>query len=77
MSAVLDTFTGVPDTGLMRDAALEAQIDAAYEIMVKAPTDEESREHFSVVNRLLLQRSPTQLLKLELERRMRRKVKRA
>lgn len=71
MRSVIDEHTGQPDPGLIADAKLEAQIDAAYERMVKAPTDEESKEQFSVVNRLIRQRSPTQLLKLELERRIR------
>lgn len=78
MSAqLLDAFTGQPDPGLTADAALEARIDAAYERMVKAPTDEESLDLFSEVNRLILQRSPSQLLKMEMERRQRARVKRA
>lgn len=73
-AAVIDTFTGKPDPGLTADAALEAQIDTAYERMVKAATDDESLECFKEVNLLILQRSPTQLLKLELERRQRAKA---
>ena len=63
------------DPGIAADAELEARIDAAYERMVRAPTDEESREYFKEVNLLIRQRSPTQLLKLELERRRRAKSK--
>lgn len=64
-----------PDPGLTADAELEAKIDAAYERMIHAPTDEESRDLFGEVNRLILRRSKTQLLKLELERRVRARVK--
>lgn len=53
------------------DNALEAQIDAAYEFMASAKTDEASREYLSEMSRLILQRSQSQQLKLELERRMR------
>lgn len=74
-AAAIDAFTGQPDPGLTADAALEARIDAAYDLMIKAPTDEESKEQFSVVNRLIRQRSPTQLLKLEMERRQRARGK--
>lgn len=75
MRSVIDEFTGLPDPGLKADVALEAQIDAAYDLMIKAPTDEESKEQFGVVNRLIRQRSPTQLLKLEMERRQRARGK--
>lgn len=53
------------------DNALEAQIDAAYEFMASAKTDESSREYLSEMSRLILRRSQSQQLKLELERRMR------
>ena len=76
MSAADHSLIGQPGVALDADAALEAQIDAAYEAMVRAPTDEQSREWFSIVNSLISRRSPSQLLKLELERRMRAKVKR-
>jgi hypothetical protein len=76
MNSAVDRFAEQPDSVLSADAALEASIDAAYEAMVRAPTDEASREWFGIINRLILQRSPVQLLKLELERRMRAKAKR-
>lgn len=62
-------LTEKPDRGLQADAALEARIDAAFERMVKAPTDNESKECWSECSRLILRRSTTQKLKLELERR--------
>jgi hypothetical protein len=76
MSSTIDQHTGLPDPGLIADAKLEAQIDAAYQKMITAPTDEGSLEMFSVINRLIGQRSPTQLLKLEMERRQRARAKR-
>jgi len=36
MSAVLDPHTGVPDRGLQADVALEAKIDAAWNLMKRA-----------------------------------------
>lgn len=71
LPALVDDVTGKPDHGLMRDAALEAAIDNAFKRIASAATREESLEPLSELSRLILRRSPTQLLKLELERRMR------
>lgn len=76
-AAVIDTFTGQPDPGLTDDAALEARIDSAERRMRrKDASDEKSLEAFSEFYRLVLQRSPTQQVKLELERRLLAKVDR-
>ena len=61
---------------LDRDAILEAQIDAAYELMVSAKTDEGSKEAFHVMARLIAQRSPQRIQKMELERRLMLKLTR-
>lgn len=55
---------------LDRDAILEAEIDAAYERMVKAPTDAGSLEAFHDMARLIYRRSPQQIQKMELTRRL-------
>jgi hypothetical protein len=51
-----------------RDAALEAEIDAACERMIQSEGDDEAREHFREMARLVQQRSPHQIYKMELER---------
>jgi hypothetical protein len=55
---------------LDRDALLEAEIDAAYESMIHAKTDEESKAHFHDMARLIARRSPMQIQKMELTRRL-------
>lgn len=55
---------------LDRDAILEAEIDAAYESMIHAKTDEGSKAHFHVMVRLIARRSPTQIQRMELARRL-------
>jgi len=69
MSAVLDPHTGVPDRGLQADVALEAEIDAAWNRMKRAPTDRESQDALTEVIVLARRRSDLQLMKLEFERR--------
>lgn len=71
--AVIDTHTGLVDPGLKRDADLERQIDAAYELMVKAKTDEESKDHWRVMVGLIGRRSQSQILRMELAKRLARK----
>lgn len=71
MNARIDPYTNLPDRGLERDAALEAKIDAAFKSMKRAPTDIESKSWWTEIAVLMRRRSMTQLLKLELERRMR------
>lgn len=66
---LLDTFTGVPDSGLEGDAKLEAAIDAAWNRMKRAPTDRESQDALTDVAVLMRRRSQTQWLKLEFDRR--------
>lgn len=56
-----------------RDAELEAEIDAAYERMVTAKTDEGSKEAFHDMARLIGRRSQSQILKMELAKRLARK----
>lgn len=70
-AALLDDFTGKSDPGLARDAALESRIDNAFKRIASAPNREASLEPLSELSLLILQRSPIQMLKLELERRMR------
>jgi hypothetical protein len=71
MNAAVDTFTGQPDLGLTADAALEARIDAAHrKLKRKDATDDQAHEAFSEFYRLVLQRSPTKQVALEMERRM-------
>lgn len=72
-SSVIDEFTGRVDPGLSADQKLEARISECYQRMTSAATDEESKERFSEMCRLIWQRSKTQQIKLELERRMRAK----
>lgn len=74
---VVDTYTGLTDVGLQRDAALEAEIDVAYDRMVKAQTDEESKEHWRVMVGLIGRRSQSQVLRMELEKRIARKAAKA
>lgn len=57
-----------------RDAALEAQIDAAYDAMVTAKTDEESKAHFRDMAVLIGRRSQHQILKMELDKRIARRA---
>lgn len=69
---LLDGFTGKPDLGLTSDAALEARIDAAHQKMRrKDATDDQSLEAFSEFYRLVLARSQTAQVAIELERRKR------
>lgn len=75
MSAVIDKYTGLPDAGLQRDAALELEIDAAHEKIRTAPNEAESRDWLTQLAVLIRRRSQTQLLKLELERRMRTRTR--
>ena len=71
MSSTIDQHTGLPDPGLIADAKLEAQIDAAYrKLKRKDATDEQAHEAFSEFSRLVLRRSPTKQVALEMERRM-------
>lgn len=65
----MNAVTAQPD----RDAALEMEIDAAYERMIKAPTDHGSREAFTEMAVLIRRRSPAQVLRMELERRLARR----
>jgi hypothetical protein len=72
MSAVLDTFTGQPDPGLMVDAKLESRIDAAYRCAVSLASDDaQSLEAFSEFYRLVLARSKHAQVVAEIERRRR------
>lgn len=52
------------------DADLEREIDATYSRMIAAPTENESRELFKEMAILLRRRSPQQIHKMELERRL-------
>lgn len=52
------------------DADLESEIDAAYERMIHAPTDEESKSAFHEMCLLIARRSPHQIQKMELDRRL-------
>lgn len=62
------------DRGLQADAALELQIDAACERMSDpAATDEESREAWCEMAALIGRRSHTQVIKMEIERRLLRR----
>lgn len=71
MSAVLDTHTGRPDRGLARVSDLEQQIDVAYNRMrAKQMVGADSEDEFLEFARLVGQRCQTQILKLELERRL-------
>ena len=71
MSALIDQDDLRTERARAEDARLEAQIDAAYEAMVKAPTDAESKAWFTEMNVLIGRRSRTAIMKLELERRAR------
>jgi hypothetical protein len=54
-----------------RDAFLEQQIDAACNRMIALANDDTAaREAFNEMARLIGQRSQTQILKMELERRL-------
>lgn len=55
------------------DADLERDIDAAYDRMIAAPNDTESKAHFQEMTRLIYRRSPHQVQKMEMERRLRNK----
>lgn len=57
------------------DADLERDIDAAYDRMIAAPNDTESKAHFQEMTRLIYRRSPHRIQQMELERRL--KFKRA
>lgn len=62
------------DRGLQADAALEIQINAACARMVDpATSEEESRVAWADMASLIFRRSPHQILKMELERRIARK----
>jgi hypothetical protein len=70
MSAVIDQYTGQPDAGLQRDAALEVEIDAAWNrVKSKTSTDRESQDALTEVAVLMRRRSDTQWMKLEFHRR--------
>lgn len=59
------------DRGLQADAALELQIDAACDRMIDSATsEEESREAWNEMASLIARRSHTQVLKMEIERRL-------
>lgn len=68
-AAAIDTFSVNPDRGLQADAALEAEIDAAWNRMKHAPTDGESQDALTEAAVLMRRRSDTQWMKLEFERR--------
>ncbi|MDP9090169.1 MAG: hypothetical protein M3O26_15665 [Pseudomonadota bacterium] len=70
MNATLDTSRQAA-----RDEQLEREIDAAYERMLAASAETESREHFLEMARLIYRRSPQQVQKMEVERRL--EIKRA
>jgi hypothetical protein len=53
-----------------RDADLEREIDAVYERMVSASTEDESKALFAQMAQLIHRRSPHQVQKMELERRL-------
>lgn len=53
-----------------RDAELEIEIDAAYDAMIAAKTDEESTAYFKTMARLIARRSPYQIQKMEIARRI-------
>jgi len=57
----------VPDRGLQADVALEVEIDAAWNLMKRAPTDRESQDALTEVIVLARRRSDLQLMKLEFE----------
>lgn len=62
------------DPGQERDEALEREIDAAYDQMVDpAKTDEESKAHFRDMAVLIGRRSPHQVQRMEIERRLLRR----
>lgn len=66
------------DPGQERDEALEREIDAAYDQMVDpAKTDEESKAHFRDMAVLIGRRSQTQILKMEMDKRIARKAAKA
>lgn len=52
------------------DERLELEIDGEYDLMLAAKTDEESKSHFLEMCRLIHRRSPTQVQKMEIERRL-------
>jgi len=61
----------MPDRGSRADAALEREIDAACARMVDpAATEQESREAWNEMARLIFCRSQTQILKMDIERRL-------
>lgn len=71
-AAVIDTFTGKADPGLVADEKLEVRIDAAYQRTVSfASDDTESIEAFSEFYRLVLARSKHAQVRAEIERRRR------
>jgi hypothetical protein len=71
MSAAIDQHTGQPDSGRERDNALELEIDAEYNQMIdRSKTDEESRAHFHAMCLLINRRSPAQVHRMELDRRL-------
>lgn len=60
------------------DDALEGLIDAAYARMVKSgATEGESRDAWTEMAVLIRRRSPTQIMRMELERRIAAKAKSA
>lgn len=69
MTNIIDPHTGKQDPGLVADAKLEAQIDAEWKRMQRAPGDHESQEALTEVQVLMRRRSDTQWLKLEFARR--------
>ncbi len=62
-------MNAVPST-TGRDAALEAEIDATYELMITATTDEASKAYWRDMVSLIYKRSPVQIQKMEFERRL-------
>jgi hypothetical protein len=67
--AALDVLSA-GDPGIERDAKLEARIDAAFQRMTrKGSSDEESKDSFDEFYRLVLARSQTAQVKIEMERR--------
>lgn len=58
----------------IRDAQLEAEIDAAYDRMLTGKTDDLKHAAFTEMAVLVRRRSPDQVMKLELQMRLRRHV---
>jgi hypothetical protein len=70
MQNLNDPHTGLPDSGLIADATLEAEIDAAWDRMKKkTASDRESQDSLTEVQVLMRRRSDTQWMKLEFQRR--------